>query len=69
MVNTRQQNAKTDANPSKPVFRKEHNDLLIQKVHEYSLHATGKKLNLFVIGFNVSSIEADIKTAYLPMVL
>ena len=50
MVNTRQQNAKTDANPTKAVFRKEHNDLLIQKVHEYSLHAMGEKLNLFCQG-------------------
>ena len=37
MVNTRRQNEKADANPSKPVFSKAQNDLLIQKMHEYSL--------------------------------
>ena len=69
MVNTRRQNAKADANPSKPVFSKEQNDLLIQKVHEYSLHATGEKLNLFVLGLNESSTEEDMKTAYCSMAL
>ena len=69
MVNTRRQNAKADANPSKPVFSKEQNDLLIQKVDAYSLHATGEKLNLFVLGLNESSAEADMKTAYRSMAL
>ena len=69
MVNTRQKNAKADANPSKPVFSKEQNDLLIQKFHEYSLHATGEKLNLFVLGLNESSTEAYMKTAYCSMAL
>ena len=64
MVNTIRQNAKADANPSKPVFSKEQNDLLIQKVHEYSLHATGENLNLFVLGLNEFSTKADMKTAY-----
>ena len=59
MVNTRLQNAKEDANTIKPVFRKEQNDLLIQQVHEYSPHETGKySLNLFVLGLNDSSTEA-----------
>ena len=50
MVKTRQQNAKADANPSKKVLSKEQNDLKIQQVQEYSLHATGQySLNLFVI--------------------
>ena len=69
MVNTRRQNAKADENPNKPVFSKEHNDLLIQKVHKYSLHATGEKLNLFVPGLNESSTFADMKTAYHFMAL
>ena len=69
MVNIRQQNAKVDANPSKPVFSKEQNNLLIQKVHKYSLHATDEKLNLFVLGLNESSTEADMKTAYRSMAL
>ena len=59
MINTRQQNEKADANPSKKVFIKEQNDLLTQQVHEYSLHATGQySLNLFVLGLNDSSTEA-----------
>ena len=59
MVKTRRQNAKADANPSKPVFSKEQNDLKIQQVNEYSLHATGQySLNLFVLVFNDSSTEA-----------
>ena len=69
MVNTRRQNAKADANPSKPVFSKEQNDLVIQKVHEYSLHITGEKLNLFVLGLNESSTESDMKKAYHSMAL
>ena len=69
MANTRRQNAKADANPSKPVFRKEQNDLLIQKVHDYSLHATGENLNLFVLALNESSTEADMKTTYRSMAL
>ena len=65
MVNTRRQNSKADANPSKPVFSKENNDLKIKQVHEYSLHATGQySLNLFVLGLNDSSTEAEMKTAY-----
>ena len=70
MVNTRWQNAKSDANTSKPVFSKEQNDLLIQQVHEYSLHATGEYLfNLFVVCLNDSSTEADMKTSYCSMAL
>ena len=70
MVNTRQQNAIADANPSKPVFSKEQNDLLIKKNHECSLHAAGEySLNLFVLGLNESSTEADMKTTYRSMAL
>ena len=64
MVNKRRQNAKADANPSNIVLSKEQNDLLLQKVHQYTLNATGEKLILFVLGFNKSSTEADMKTAY-----
>ena len=68
MVNTRRKNAKADANPSKPVFRKEQNNLKIQQVHEYSLHATVQySLNKFVLSLNESSTEADMKTAYRSM--
>ena len=68
MLNTRQRNAKADANPSKAVFSKEQNDLLIQQVQEYSLHATGQySLHLFPIGLNDSSIVAKMKVAYRSM--
>ena len=57
MVYTRRQNAKADANSSKTVFSKEHNDLFIKKNQEYSLYAKGEILNLFVLGLNESSTE------------
>ena len=70
MVNTRRQNVKADTNPNNPVFSKEHNDLLIQQVHEYSLHGTvHNSLNKFILGLNESSTEADMKTAYRSMAL
>ena len=70
MVNTRLKNAKAGANPSKTVFSKEQNELLIQKVHEYSLHATGQYLlNKFVLGLNESSTEADMKNPIIPWLL
>ena len=64
MVNTRRKNEKADANPSKPVFSKAQNDLLIQNFQEYSLYAKGEILNLFVLGLNESSTKEDIKKAY-----
>ena len=65
MVKTRRQNGKEDANPSKTVFSKEQNDLKIQQVQGYSLHVTGQySLNLFVLGFNDSSTEVEMKKAY-----
>ena len=65
MVKTQRQNAKADANPSKQVFSKEQNDLLIKQVHEYYLHATGQySLNLFVLGLKDSSTEAEMKKIY-----
>ena len=64
MVNTRQQNEKTDANPSRTVFSKEQNGLRIKLFQEYSLHATGQySLNLFVLGLNDSSTEPEMKKA------
>ena len=66
MVNTRRQNAKADTNPSKPVFSKEQNDLFIQKDQEYSLYEKGEILNLFVLGLNESSTEADMKQPIVP---
>ena len=69
MVYNRQQNSKAGANTSKPVFSKEHNDLLIQKVQEYSLYAKGEIFNWFVLGLNESSTEEDMKKAYRYMSL
>ena len=69
MVYTRRQNSKSDANTSKTFFRKEQNDLFIQKVQEYSLYAKGEILNLFVLGFNYSSTEEDMKKYYRSMSL
>ena len=68
MANKRRQNSKADVNTSKPVFSKEHNDLKIQQVHEYSLHATSQySLNKFVPGLHEYSTEADMKTSYRSM--
>ena len=68
MVKTIRQNEKADANPSKTVFSKEHNDLKIKQVQEYSLHATGQySLNLFVLCLNYSSTEAEMKKTYHSM--
>ena len=66
MVYSRQKNAKADANPSKTVFSKEHNDLFIQQFQEYSLSAKDEILNLFVLGLNESSTEDDMKN---PIIL
>ena len=66
MVYTRRQNTKAGANHSKTVFSKEHNDLFIKKVQEYSLYAKGEILNSFVLGLNKSSTEEDIKKPIVP---
>ena len=68
MVKTRRQNAKADANPSLTKFSKEQNDLKIKQVQEYSLHAAVQyPLNLYVLGLNYSSTEAEMKKAYHSM--
>ena len=60
-------NAKADTNPSKTVFSKEQNDLKIIQVQEYSLHASGQyPLNLYVLGLNYSSTEAEMKNPIIP---
>ena len=66
MVYTRRQNAKADANPSKTVFSKEQNDLLIQNFKEYSLYEKGENFHLFFPGFNESSTADNIKNPILP---
>ena len=61
MVKTRQ-NAKADANLSMTKFSKEQNDLKIKQVQEYSRHAADPyPFNLYVIGLNYSSTEAEMK--------
>ena len=68
MVKTRQQNAKADANPSMTKFSKEQNDLKIKQVQKLSRHAAGPyPLNLYVLGLNYSSTEAETKKAYYSM--
>ena len=68
MVKTRRQNAKSDANSSMTKFSKEQNDLKIKQVQEYSRHAAGKyPLNLYVLGLNYSSTEAEMKKSYHSM--
>ena len=63
MVKTRRQNAKADANPSLTKFSKKHNDLKIKQVQEYSRHAGGMyPLNLYALGLNYSSTEAEMKS-------
>ena len=69
MVYTRRKNTKSDINPSKTVFRKEQNDLIIQKVQEYSLYAKGEIWNLFVLGLNKSSTEENMKKSDCSMSL
>ena len=67
MVKARQKNAKGDANPRVTKFSKEQNDLKIKQVQEYSRHAAGKyPLNLYVLGFNYSSTEAEMKKPIIP---
>ena len=62
MVKTRRQNEKADKNPSMTKFSKEHNDLKIKQVQEYSRHAAVPyPLNLYVLGLNYSSTEEEMK--------
>ena len=49
-------------------FSKEHNDLKIKQVQEFSRHAAGPyPLNLYFLGLDYSSTEADMKEAYYYM--
>ena len=49
-------------------FGKEQNDLKIKQVQKYSCHAAGPyPLNLYVLGLNYSSTEAEMKKAYYSM--
>ena len=68
MVKTRRQNAKAYASPSMKKFSKEQNDLKIKQVQEFSRHEAGPyPLNLYVLGSNYSSTEAEMKKAYYSM--
>ena len=65
MVKTKRKNAKSDENPSMTKFGKEQNDLKIKQFQEYSRHAAVPyPLNLYVLGLNYSSTEAEMKKAY-----
>ena len=68
MVKKRRQNEKSDKNPSMTKFSKEQNDLKIKQVQEFSPHAVVPyTLNLYVLGLNYSSTEAQMKEAYYSM--
>ena len=69
MVKTRQQNATVEANPSVTKFSKEQNDLKIKEIQEFAAcHASSPFiLNLYVLGLNYSSTEAEMKKAYYSM--
>ena len=68
MVKKRRQNAKADENPSMTKFSKEQNDLKIKQVQEFSCNAAGLyPLNLYVLGLNYISTEAEMKKAYYSM--
>ena len=68
MVKTKRKNAKSDENPSMTKFSKEQNDFKIKQVQEFSRNAAGPyPLNLYALGLNYSSTEADMKKAYYSM--
>ena len=69
MVKTRQQNATAEANSSVTKFSKEQNDFKIKQVQEFfACHASGLFImNLYVLGLNYSSTEAEIKRAHYSM--
>ena len=69
MVKTRQQNSTTEANPSVTKFSKEQNDLKIKQIQEFAAcHAAGLyPLNLYFLGLNDYSTEAEMKKAYYSM--
>ena len=66
MVKTRQQNATAEANTSVKKFSKEQNDLKIKEVQELAAcHASGPFiLNLYVLGLNHYSTEAEMKKTH-----
>ena len=67
MVKTRRQNTKSDSNPSMTKFSKEQNDLKIKEVQELSRHAAVPyTLNLYVLGLNYTSPEAEMKKPVIP---
>ena len=63
MVKTRQQNANAESISSVTKFTKEQNDLKFKEVQEFAAyHAAGPyPLNLYVLGLNYSSTEAEKK--------
>ena len=69
MVITRQQNATEEANPSVTKFSKEHNELKMKEVRNFSANtATGQNhLNLHVLRLNYSSTFVEMITSYRSM--
>ena len=69
MVITRKQNATAEENPSETKFSKEHNDLKMKELQEYSANnAMGQyDLNLHVLGLNDYSTFAEMIKVYCSM--
>ena len=55
--------------PIRTVFTREHNELFIQQVLQYSQEQKGYELHYIVLGLNESSIEDDMKKAYRTLAL
>ena len=69
MVITRQKNATAEANPSVTKFSKEHNDLKMKELQEYTdNNAVGQyDLNLHVLGLKYSSTFVEMIEGYRSM--
>ena len=57
-------NIREGSNPRRPVFTREHNDLFIQRVLQYSQEKKSDELHYHILGLNDSSTEYDMKKAY-----
>ena len=53
-------------NSIQKVFTREHNDLLIQPVLQYSQEDKGDELHYIVLGLTESSTEDDMKNSIVP---
>ena len=56
-----EKNIRQGRNPIWPVFTREHNNLFIQRVLEYSQENESNEFHYHVLGLNESSTEDDMK--------